>query len=685
MSYDDVLQTAMESSSSLKIKNIVRMTGIFLIFVLCEGGIVTSVLYFFMTWLFFLSVGVKADDDTNTQVPEVSVIHDAEKSTVLSKPQAVTVITQKEIAVSGAKTVSQVLATQSNVQLQDLTGDGSEVVVSMRGFGDNAVSNTLILVNGIPQNNPDTAAVNLNQIPVQDIERIVILPGSQSVSYGDQAVAGVIDIITNQSVKPGGAFSASVGSYQHQIYNADFSNHYQNGFNYSINANSDTTDNYRVHNDDNQDNFDGTAGYHYGTGIIGLSEDFYHQNLQFAGALTAAQENQDRQQEQPGTGGNFTDNNQTNTSVSWQQLIGSDWMGTSIFNYRDYGASGILFSPFDQSRQVFYMNPKVVGTLGHSTVALGSDVTQDHYQFNTTDDDEYEHQVTMSAYSTLQQYLTEQWEYDLGARVAYLNNASNDLSGGDGFNSNAFVTNESLLFHLNDDDTFYVRRAGNYRFPKAEEEAELALGATYLKTQTGVDYDIGYKNITDRMSSSIDMYYMSLNNEIVFDPFQSPQDPFGFNENLSPTTREGVDVASTYTVNSHVLVGAQYSYVNAVFSSGPYVGKQIPFVAVNRFDVSTTVTFEPHWSIYTEALMTGKRFSSGDDANVGEGIPAYVIFNTSLSHQIGRLTFSFRVNNIGNVLYNDYATLITEDEVSTEYFYPAPGRNFMFTVSVALW
>lgn len=638
-----------------------------------------------MIALFFFGVGVDAEDAINTQVPEVSVIHNTEKSTVLRKPQAVTVITQKDITLSGAKTVSQVLATQSNIQLQDLTGDGSEVVVSMRGFGDTAVSNTLILVNGIPQNNPDTAAVNLNQIPVQDIERIVILPGSQSVSYGDQAVAGAIDIITKQPFKPEGTLSASVGSYQHQVYNADFSNHYQNGFNYSINANSDTTDNYRVHNDDNQDNFDGTSGYHYGTGNIELSEDFYHQNLQFSGALTATQENQNRQQEQPGAGNNFTDNNQTNTSVSWQQLIGSDWIGMSIFNYRDYGASGILFSPFDQSRQVFYMNPKVVGTLGHSTVTLGSDLTQDHYQFNATDDNEDEHEVTMSAYSTLQQYLTDQWEYDLGVRAAYLDNTSNDLSGGDGFNSNAFVTSEALLFHLNDDDSIYIRRSGNYRFPKAEEDAELAPGVTYLKTQTGIDYDVGYKSITDRMNSSIDVYYMNLNNEIVFNPYQSLQDPFGFNENLSPTRREGVDVASKYTVSSYLLLGAQYSYVNAVFSSGPYIGKKIPFVAENTFDVSTTVTFEPHWSIYTEALMTGKRFSSGDDANVGEGIPAYVIFNTGISHQIDRLTFSFRVNNICNVLYNDYSTLITEDDVSTEYFYPAPGRNFMFTVSVALW
>ena len=632
--------------------------------------------------LIFFSQLSFADDTT---VPEVSVVHNTLKSTILKKPQPVTVITQKQITISGAKTVSQVLATQSNIQLQDLTGDGSEVVVGMRGFGDTAVSNVLILINGIPQNNPDTGAVNLNQIPIQDVDHIVVLPGSQSVLYGDQAVAGVIDIVTKQAVKPVGTVSLSVGSYQHQIYNADFSHAYQNGFSYAINGNSDTTNNYRQNNADNQDNLDTTLGYRYDSGNIVFNNDFYHQNLQFAGALTATQEDQDRQQAQPGTDGNFMNNNQNNTSIAWNQLIGPDWISNNIFNYRDYEATGTLFSPFTQTRQVFYMNPKMVGTLGNSTVTLGTDLTQDHYVFTTTGDDDDENEVTMSAYADLAQHLTEQWEYDLGARAAYLNNNSNDLAGGDGFDSDAFVTSEALLYHFNDDNTLYIRRAGNYRFPKAEEDAELAPGVSYLKTQTGTDYDIGYKNVMNHLNSSIDVYYMSLNNEIVYNPFQSPADPFGYNENLSPTSRTGVDVSANYRFNSYLTLGGQYSYVDAVFNSGPYAGNQSPFVAANTFNITGTVTFEPKWSIYTEALMTGKRFSSGDDANIGEGIPAYIIVNTGISHQIGRLTFSVRVNNVCNVLYNDYATLITEGDSSTEYFYPAPGRNYMFTVSVNLW
>ena len=146
------------------------------------------------------------------------------------------------------------LASQSSIQLEDLTGDGSNLAVSMRGFGDNAASNTLIMINGVPQNNPDIASANLNQMPIQDVKQIDIIQGSNSVLYGDQAVGGVINIITKQSEKAVGNVSVGYGSYNRQLYHANFSNAYKNGFNYRVSVNRDTTDNYRDHNNDNQNN-----------------------------------------------------------------------------------------------------------------------------------------------------------------------------------------------------------------------------------------------------------------------------------------------------------------------------------------------------------------------------------------------------------------------------------------------
>ena len=60
---------------------------------------------------------------------------------------------------------------------------------------------TLILIDGIPVNDPSDISnnFNLNFLSLNDVERIEILKGAQSTLYGSDAVAGVINIITQKS------------------------------------------------------------------------------------------------------------------------------------------------------------------------------------------------------------------------------------------------------------------------------------------------------------------------------------------------------------------------------------------------------------------------------------------------------------------------------------------------------
>ena len=66
----------------------------------------------------------------------------------------------------------------------------------MGGFGENGYGRTLILVNGRAVNRPDMAGVNWQLIPLESVKRIEVVKGAMSSLYGDQAVAGVINIIT---------------------------------------------------------------------------------------------------------------------------------------------------------------------------------------------------------------------------------------------------------------------------------------------------------------------------------------------------------------------------------------------------------------------------------------------------------------------------------------------------------
>jgi len=70
--------------------------------------------------------------------------------------------------------------------------------VSMGGFGEGGFARTLILIDGRPINRADMASVNWQAIPLDEILRIEVLKGPLSSQYGDQAIAGAINIITRE-------------------------------------------------------------------------------------------------------------------------------------------------------------------------------------------------------------------------------------------------------------------------------------------------------------------------------------------------------------------------------------------------------------------------------------------------------------------------------------------------------
>ena len=110
-----------------------------------------------------------------------------------------TVITAEDIAHSPAQTVQEIIAQTPGVQLTTLFGgvNGAQTNVDLRGFGAFATANSLVLINGRRLNDIDMAGVDLSTIPRNSIERIEITRGnSGAVLYGDNAVGGVINIVT---------------------------------------------------------------------------------------------------------------------------------------------------------------------------------------------------------------------------------------------------------------------------------------------------------------------------------------------------------------------------------------------------------------------------------------------------------------------------------------------------------
>lgn len=112
----------------------------------------------------------------------------------------VEVITNAELEEQHYKTIVEVLNKVTGITVSQSGGIGQQTSFFLRGFD---TESTLVLVNGVPYNDPTTIGngAQLEHLMISDIEQIEIIKGAQSGIYGANAVAGVINIITKKATR----------------------------------------------------------------------------------------------------------------------------------------------------------------------------------------------------------------------------------------------------------------------------------------------------------------------------------------------------------------------------------------------------------------------------------------------------------------------------------------------------
>jgi len=105
----------------------------------------------------------------------------------------VTVVSQQDIENQGDQSVYEALRNIPGVALRQTGQRGSESSAFIRG-GDSDYN--LVMVDGIPLNDFG-GAFNISPLPVDGVEQVEVTRGPQSALYGEDAVAGVIDVISD--------------------------------------------------------------------------------------------------------------------------------------------------------------------------------------------------------------------------------------------------------------------------------------------------------------------------------------------------------------------------------------------------------------------------------------------------------------------------------------------------------
>lgn len=122
---------------------------------------------------------------------------DASRLKITPKKYAgsITVITEEEIKKSGSPLIENILRDQLSISVFKQGAVGGESTIRMRGT-DN--SNTLVIIDGVRVNGNTQGSFDFRNLNTENIERIEILRGSQTVLWGADAVGGVINIITKK-------------------------------------------------------------------------------------------------------------------------------------------------------------------------------------------------------------------------------------------------------------------------------------------------------------------------------------------------------------------------------------------------------------------------------------------------------------------------------------------------------
>ncbi|MHB1143572.1 MAG: TonB-dependent receptor domain-containing protein [Thiobacillus sp.] len=128
--------------------------------------------------------------------------------------QHTSVITRADIESSTASDLSTLLRQESGVEIAPTGGLGAQTAIRIRGSESDHV---LVLIDGVRVNSVTTGATAIDQILLDEIERIEIVRGNVSSVYGSEAIGGVVQIFTRRGqgdMKVSGSAAAGADNYR---------------------------------------------------------------------------------------------------------------------------------------------------------------------------------------------------------------------------------------------------------------------------------------------------------------------------------------------------------------------------------------------------------------------------------------------------------------------------------------
>jgi iron complex outermembrane receptor protein len=668
---------------------------------------------FLWTALLVLSLGFHPDTATAEEKEEVPILKELvvtatrQEEEIHKIPANVTVITEEDIENSNAKTVLDLLRSEEGIVVRDLLGNGKTAQVDMRGFGETGPFNTLVMVDGRRVNEIDLSGVDWGQIPLDQIQRIEIVRGTGSVLYGDNAVGGVINVITKPPAeKLTAAVGGGAGSYEHIGGKASVSGGYENIAG-SLYASYESTDGYRRNNEFRTRDVGGKIIFDPTEYIsFALSGSCHRDDFGLPGGVSETQLAIDRRATaKPFDEGETTDQ-YLNLNADWD--LGEYGRIISDLSYRDRKSEDAFVSftsATDRVLQTWSITPRYSwnGTLRDHTNTLIAGV--DIYASDLDVDFFFGTPLAPSGFSQIQKFsygfyahnelsLLENLILSLGARherVRYDLEQQDLLLGlaplDDTVRDREEAYSAGITFLYDERTSLFIRANRSFRFPLTDELVlfDFIAGSirvnSDIKPQRGWHYEAGIRHffapdsdvlhfLAPGIEGRATLFRAEIKDEIFFNPATFT------NENHPKTLHQGMEVGISAHLFKKVTVFGNYTFEKATFRDDPFENNDIPAVPRHKanlgfrlHDLIPSLIFSANYTFF------GSSFLISDQANQFRKLEQYHTIDARVSYNWKWIQAFVGMNNITDEKYSEFAVLGGFPTVRN--FYPAPERNWI--------
>ena len=611
-------------------------------------------------------------------------------------PANITVITEKDIKNSSAQNIPDLLRTEIGIQVNDITGNRRNYTVDLRGFGETAPLNTLVLVDGRRINQPDLSGVDWTEIPLERVKRIEIIRGGRgSILYGDNATGGVINIITKEgdTFKAGGELSAgSYGTFKSSAY----LNGSSNSLSISLTGNYLTSDGYRDNSSTEAKDVGLNASYTPKDFIkLYFSTGYHKDNTGLPGALkesdfaAGASRTDSKYPDDymdvedyyfkfvPEV--SFLDDNIFKIDTSFRKRAFLSFSSGDFGNFLgDSEIKTVIVSP-----QILFNNTIGVAkntlTLGVDYVKADNDIVNRSLFFGVSSIGLFDLQKKNYGYYLHDEinildrlYLSGGYRYD---RVEFTFNPSTPNEEID-MHKDLFTAGINYTFYKK--SYIYLSFSRSFRYPLLDELYSFFTNTvnTDLVPQSTDDYEVGIRHyFTDDIYAHLNFFRIDTDKEIFFNPITYT------NENMDgKTRRDGIEISFFVKPIEWLTLRAGYTYLDAEIKEGTFKGKEVPNVPKHKASVDVVTFLGRGFTFALNGVYVGERPFISDFSNDFGDQESYLVLNSKINYHWKYLNAFLNINNLTNTKYSEFGVI--GGFPIEKAFYPSPSINFLAGVTI---